>query len=375
MTERTLRTSCAAHSLALMVVLVAATAVSASWARSTDTKLGLVGYAVPREALGAIIKEWQKTPDGSSVSFSQSYGASGDQARAVANGLPADIVQLSTGLDVDYLVEKGLVDKNWNKQSYKGIVSNSLVVFAVRPGNPKKIKSWDDLVKPGVEVITANPFTSGAAKWNILAAYGAQRKLGKTDKQAQAYVLKLFKNVVVQAKSGRDATNAFLSGKGDVLLAYENEALLSRKNGQDIQFTIPKQTMLIETPIAVIKNEREQGQGEPVHPLHEVGHGAADLGGVGLPAGEQEDLPGSSRRSSRRARRSSGSATRSSAAAGRRPTRSGSTRTAASWSTSRRPSEAPLASALAAAARRAARSELTGRGRPPPSPSASSPSI
>ena len=104
----------------LIVVLVAATAVSASWARSTDTKLGLVGYAVPREALGAIIKEWQKTPDGSNVSFSQSYGASGDQARAVANGLPADIVQLSTGLDVDYLVEKGLVDRNWEQAVVQG---------------------------------------------------------------------------------------------------------------------------------------------------------------------------------------------------------------------------------------------------------------
>ena len=239
--------------ITLMVVLVAATAVSAAWARSGDTKLGLVGYAVPREALGAIIKEWQKTPEGSGVDFSQSYGASGDQARAVANGLPADIVQLSTGLDVDYLVEKGLVDRNWDKMSYRGIVTNSVVVFAVRPGNPKRIKTWDDLVRPGVQVITANPFTSGAAKWNILAAYGAQRKLGKTDKKAQAYVLRLFKNVVVQAKSGRDATNAFLAGKGDVLLTYENEALLSRKNGQDIQFTIPKQTMLIEAPIAVIK--------------------------------------------------------------------------------------------------------------------------
>jgi len=239
--------------ITLMVVLVAATAVSAAWARSGDTKLGLVGYAVPREALGAIIKEWQKTPEGSGVDFSQSYGASGDQARAVANGLPADIVQLSTGLDVDYLVEKGLVDRNWDKMSYRGIVTNSVVVFAVRPGNPKRIKTWDDLVRPGVQVITANPFTSGAAKWNILAAYGAQRKLGKTDRQARAYVLKLFRNVVVQAKSGRDATNAFLSGKGDVLLTYENEALLSRKNGQDIQFTIPKQTMLIEAPIAVLK--------------------------------------------------------------------------------------------------------------------------
>ena len=237
---------------------IAAIAVTAAWARSADTRLSLVGYAVPREALGDIIKAWEKTPDGSGVSFTQSYGASGDQARAVANGLPADIVQLSTGLDVDYLVEKGLVDKNWDKQSYKGIVTNSLVVFAVRPGNPKKIKTWDDLVRPGVEVITANPFTSGAAKWNILAAYGAQRKLGKTDKQGRAYVQKLFKNVVVQAKSGRDATNAFLSGKGDVLLTYENEALLSRKNGQDIQFTIPKQSMLIEAPIAVAKTSKSR---------------------------------------------------------------------------------------------------------------------
>jgi sulfate/thiosulfate transport system substrate-binding protein len=243
--------------LTLVLATALATAATAS-AATSDTKLSLVGYAVPREALGAIIKAWQQTPEGRDVDFTQSYGASGDQARAVANGLRADIVQLSTGLDVDYLVEKGLVDPKWNKQSYNGIVTNSLVVFAVRPGNPKKIKTWDDLVKPGVEVVTANPFTSGAAKWNILAAYGAQRKLGKTDKQARAYVLKLFRNVVVQAKSGRDATNAFLSGKGDVLLAYENEALLSRKNGQDIQFYIPKQTMLIEAPIAVIKTSENR---------------------------------------------------------------------------------------------------------------------
>ena len=261
--------------------------------RRRHRRLGLVGpehatpssassaTAVPREALGAIIKEWQKTPDGSGVNFAQSYGASGDQARAVANGLPTDIVQLSTGLDVDYLVEKGLVDKNWDKQSYNGIVTNSLVVFAVRPGNPKKIKTWDDLIKPGVEVITANPFTSGAAKWNILAAYGAQRKLGKTDRQAQAYVQKLFRNVVVQAKSGRDATNAFLSGKGDVLLAYENEALASRKAGQDIQFTIPQADDADRGADRGDQDEPEPRQGEPVHPLHEVGHGRSGSGRSG----------------------------------------------------------------------------------------------
>jgi sulfate transport system substrate-binding protein len=239
-------------------VLASVLAASAAHAREADTSLSLVGYAVPREALGEIIKAWQKTPDGAGVSFTQSYGASGDQARAVANGLPADIVQLSTGLDVDTLVKQGLVDEKWDRQSYNGIVTNSVVVFAVRPGNPKRIKTWDDLTRPGVEVITANPFTSGAAKWNILAGYGAERSLGKTDKEARDYVLRLFRNVVVQAKSGRDATNAFLAGKGDVLLTYENEALLSRKTGQDIQFRIPKQTMLIEAPIAVVEDSENR---------------------------------------------------------------------------------------------------------------------
>jgi sulfate/thiosulfate-binding protein len=244
--------------LTLLAALVATGAVAAAApARSNDTTLGLVGYAVPREALGALIKEWQKTPEGQGVDFTQSYGASADQARAVAAGLRTDIVNLSWAGDVDLLVKAGLVNANWDKQSYNGVVTHSLVVFAVRPGNPKKIKSWDDLIRPGIEVITANPFTSGAAKWNILAAYGAQRKLGKTDAQARSYVQKLFNNVAVTARSGRDATNAFLSGKGDVLLAYENEALLSRRNGTDIQFYIPKQTMVIEASVAVVKNGNE----------------------------------------------------------------------------------------------------------------------
>ena len=124
--------------LALLVTGLSLAATAA--ARTNDTTLGLVGYAVPREALGAIIKEWQKTPQGQGVDFTQSYGASGDQARAVANGLKADIVQLSTGLDVDYLDKQGHVDAKWEKQGYNGIVTHSLGVFAVRPGKPKKIK-------------------------------------------------------------------------------------------------------------------------------------------------------------------------------------------------------------------------------------------
>jgi sulfate transport system substrate-binding protein len=126
-------------------------------------------------------------------------------------------------------------------------------VFAVRNGNPKHIKGWNDLVRPGVQVITPNPFSSGSAKWNILAAYAAQRHLGKTDAQAIAYVQKLFEHVISQDTSGRNATNTFLSGRGDVLLTYESEALTSRAAGTDIQYVIPRQTMLIELPIAVLK--------------------------------------------------------------------------------------------------------------------------
>src|SRR5205085_9124282 len=134
------------------------------------------------------------------------------QARAVSNGLKADVVFLSTGDDVNLLVDAGLVDPKWNRQSYSGIAADTLVVIAVRPGNPKHIKGWQDLIRPGVQVLPPNPFSSGSAKWNILAAYGAQRRLGKTDKQATDYVKALFQHVVAQDTSGRNATNTFLSG-------------------------------------------------------------------------------------------------------------------------------------------------------------------
>ncbi len=145
---------------------------------------------------------FQKTPQGADVDFKQSYGASGEQARAVKAGLKADIVALSLAPDVDSLVPD-LVDPKWKKQSFKGMVTNSVVVFVVRDGNPKKIKSWNDLLRSDVDVVTPNPFTSGGARWNIMAAYGAWRKAGKTDKQAQANLLKLFRNVVVQDASAR----------------------------------------------------------------------------------------------------------------------------------------------------------------------------
>jgi sulfate transport system substrate-binding protein len=241
-----------AQKLTLLAALVAALAVATAAAASTN--ISLVGYSTPKAVMGKITQAWQQTPAGKDASFSQSYGASTDQARAVANGLKADIVFLSTGDDVNLLVDDGLVDSNWSHQAYNGIAADTVVVFAVRNGNPKHIKGWNDLIRPGVQVLTPNPFSSGSAKWNILAAYGAQRRLGKTDKQATAYVQELFKHVVSQDTSGRNATNTFLGGKGDVLITYESEALNARLNGQDIQYVIPRQSMLIELPIAVLKN-------------------------------------------------------------------------------------------------------------------------
>ena len=236
---------------ATTVAAVLASTAPAAPSRSADTRLNLVAYSTPREAYGKIIPAFEKTSAGKDISFSQSYGASGDQTRAVKAGLDADIVALSLAPDVDELVAAGLVDAKWKRQSYKGMVTNSVVVFVVRDGNPKKIFGWNDLLKPGVEVVTPNPFTSGGARWNVMAAYGAWRKAGKTDKQAQDNLLKLFRNVVAQDKSARDSLNTFNSGKGDVLLAYENEALLARKSGLNLQFRIPRSTILIENPIAV----------------------------------------------------------------------------------------------------------------------------
>jgi len=238
----------------LAVSALAAATAAAAPARSADTNLSLVAYSTPRQAFAKLIPAFQATPNGDGVGFSQSYGASGDQARAVAAGLKADIVDLSLAPDMDSLVKAGLVDSKWNRQSFKGIVTDSVVVFIVRDGNPKKIRTWDDLLKPGVQVVTPNPFTSGGARWNVMAAYGAFRKAGATPKQAQAKLLKLFRNVVVQDKSARDALNTFLSGKGDVALQYENEAIAARQAGQNVQYVIPKATILIENPIAVLKD-------------------------------------------------------------------------------------------------------------------------
>jgi sulfate transport system substrate-binding protein len=245
------RTSIAAVLLLLLVMLGVASCGGTSDSSGSGGTLNLVAYSTPQEAYEEIIPAFKKTDGGKDIGFKQSYGASGDQARAVEAGLNADVVALSLAPDVDKLVEAGKVAKDWNKDEYDGFVTNSVVVLATRKGNPKNIKTWDDLLQDGVEVITPNPFTSGGAKWNIMAAYGAQLKAGKSEAEAKQYLKDLFDNVPVQDKSAREALQTFVGGKGDVLLAYENEAITAQQKDQAVDYTIPNGTILIQNPIAV----------------------------------------------------------------------------------------------------------------------------
>src|SRR4051794_25547544 len=185
-------------------------------------KLALVAYSTPQAAYEKIITAFQQTPEGQNVEFTQSYGASGDQSRAVEAGLPADVVEFSLEPDMTRLVDADIVAPDWNKNAHNGMVTNSVVVIATRKGNPKGIKDWPDLIKPGVEVITPNPFTSGGARWNLMAAYGGTLAQGGTAADGNAYLAALLKHVPVQDNSARDSLQTFVGGKGDALLSYEN---------------------------------------------------------------------------------------------------------------------------------------------------------
>jgi sulfate/thiosulfate transport system substrate-binding protein len=238
--------------LALPVLAAIALAlVAVASARTDGGSIALVAYSTPRAAYADLIPAFQKTAAGKDTSFSQSYGSSGEQARAVEAGLKADVVALSLEPDVTSLVNEGLVPRSWKTDKWGGIVTRSVVVFAVRRGNPKKIRDWADLVKPGVQVVTPNVQTSGGAKWNIMAAYGAQLRKGKTHTQSVAYLRNLYRHIVSQDKSAREALQTFLAGRGDVMLAYENEAIFANQNNQEVPYVIPKATIRIENPVAV----------------------------------------------------------------------------------------------------------------------------
>ena len=225
---------------------------SAEGGGGSDAEITIVGFAVPEAANTAIAEAWAETPAGEGVTFKTSYGASGDQSRAVVDGLEADYVHFSVTSDVTRLVDEGLVAEDWDAGENKGVVSSSVVVFAVRPGNPEGIETWDDLIEPGIEIVTPNPASSDAARWNALAAWGQVIDSGGTEDDAEAYLTAFFDNVVALPGSGRDATTAFLGGTGDVLMAYENEAILAHQNGEEFDYIIPETTLLIENPGAVL---------------------------------------------------------------------------------------------------------------------------
>jgi sulfate/thiosulfate-binding protein len=224
-------------------------------------KLALVAYSTPQVVYSEVIPAFAQTSAGKGVSFTQSYGASGDQARAVEAGQAADVVALSLAPDVNKLVKDGIVADNWADTPTKGFVSNSVVVLMVRKGNPKGIHTWADLLKPGVQVLTPNPFTSGGAKWNMMGAYGAQLKLGRSPAQAVDYIRRLItQHVKVQDKSGRESVQDFLGGNGDVCISYENEAITAQQKGAKVDYVIPDQTLLIQNPIAVTAKAKPQAK-------------------------------------------------------------------------------------------------------------------
>jgi len=223
-------------------------------------ELALVSYSTPQDAYDEITEAFGKTAEGRNVTFAKSYGASGEQSRAVESGLEADIVAFSLEPDMARLVRAGLVAEDWAADDHKGIITESVVVLATRKGNPKKVTGWADLTRPGIEVITPNPFTSGGARWNVMAAYGQVTSAGGSPDAAVAYLNSLFRKVPVQDDTARKSLQTFTSGKGDVLLAYENEAIFARQRNQPLDYVVPESTILIENPVAVTKNTRHPEQ-------------------------------------------------------------------------------------------------------------------
>jgi sulfate/thiosulfate-binding protein len=243
----------AAGSIATLMLTACGGEASSSTEKVT---LALVAYSTPQEAYEQIIAAYQETPDGENVEFTTSFGGSGDQSRAVESGLPADIVAFSLEPDMTRVVKAGIVAEDWNSDEHAGMVTDSVVVIATREGNPKNLTDWDDLTQPGVEVITPNPFTSGGARWNVLAAYGAASDVGANHEAGVAYLNDLFKNVPVQDDSARKSLQTFSGGKGDAILAYENEAIFANQKGQKLEYTVPDETILIENPVAVTESSK-----------------------------------------------------------------------------------------------------------------------
>lgn len=247
----TTRTAAVVAAVAATATLAAACSSSSGSGGGSDT-VRIVGYSTPAPAYAALIKAFNKTSEGKGVSFGQSFDSSGTQSKLVASGTAADYVTFSTEPDMTRLVPQ-FVSPSWNQNATKGIVTDSVVVFVVRKGNPLHIHNWSDLLKPGVKIVTPDPASSGSAKWNLLAAYEQAIQNGGTPADAANYVAKFFKNVVSKPSSGSDAMSTFVQGTGDVLLSYEDEAIRARAQGDKVDYVVPPQDLLIENPAAVTK--------------------------------------------------------------------------------------------------------------------------
>ncbi len=236
--------------------------------KGKDVQITLVSYAVTRSAYEKIIPKfvakWQKEK-GQKVTFKQSYGGSGSQTRAVIDGLDADVVQLALASDVDKIQKAGLINAGWqNEVPNNGIVTKSVIALVTRAGNPKKVKDWRDLGRPEVKTVTANPKTSGVARWNFLGLWGSVTQTGGSEAKAREFTTKVYNNVPVLPKDAREATDVFYKqGQGDVLLNYENEILLAKSKGENEPFIIPPVNISIDAPVAVVdKNTAKKGTTE-----------------------------------------------------------------------------------------------------------------
>jgi sulfate/thiosulfate transport system substrate-binding protein len=235
--------------------------------QTSDPVVTLAAYSNVFDTYGKLISnfqtEWKDAHDGQQVIFSQSYGGSTTQAQNVVNGFPADVVALSLAPDVQLIQDAGLITHDWTQDTDNGITATSVVVFDVRPGNPKNIQNWDDLTQPGLQILTPDPAQSGGAKWNIVAAYGAAMR-GQVDgyaendpAAAQQLLTDIFKNVTVMDKSANDSIKNFQAGNGDVAITYEYAALAAQHAGLPDEIVIPPSTVSIQTPVAVVDKNAE----------------------------------------------------------------------------------------------------------------------
>jgi sulfate/thiosulfate transport system substrate-binding protein len=250
----------------IMIAIVAAgcsgrgQATSEAGTNGDEVKLTLAAYTTPREAYAEIIPLFQahwKEKTGQTVTVEESYQGSGAQSRAVVEGFEADIVALSLEADVIRIEDAELITHDWRSKPFGGMVSTSVVAFAVREGNPNNIKDWADLTQPDLEILTPNPKTSGGAMWNVLALYGAAKRghvegVSADDAGAQEFLLSVLQNVTVMDKGARESITNFEKGIGDVAITYENEVLVGQKAGINYELVLPTSTIRIDNPVAVV---------------------------------------------------------------------------------------------------------------------------